>query len=589
MCCAFFCFPVWANQPADPGSTDVQILIDVSGSMKKNDSAYLRIPALKLLVNLLPPESKVGVWLFSADTKPLVPPTRVDENWKKKALLSASKIHSRGLFTDIEDAVTKGMSQWTEADASARRSVILLTDGVVDVSEGPQESTASRKRIIEKLIPKLQQLSIQVHTIALSANADHELLKKMAFDTGGWNKSVQSADQLQRVFLKMFKKAVPRDSVPLQDNKFKIDAGIDEFSTLVFRKSESSPSLLVDPSGTEYSSDTSGEDIKWYTEQGYDLITIKNPMPGDWQLVADVDPDNQVMVVTNLKLILNELPNYVNQNEPLDVAVSITEQGKKITRDGFLELVDMQLVQTDELDRKRDWIMKQDASVKGQFLQPVGETLSPGRQKFRVIADGKTFMREVEYTVDVVENPIEVDVVVDDAESELIIRLRADTEILDPESVQAVASIADADGENTEVAFEEDDDSLVMRLGIPQDDQRLIVNFSVSAQSVLGNAVSPKIRPIILDQKYLDKLSGASDSQDEDEWDDENEDEDEGMVEGTDSEEESLEGEDADWVSTSVIAGGVNLVLIVGGFFAYRFFKKRSENEQMQLLDRLAT
>ncbi|RLA17269.1 MAG: hypothetical protein DRQ56_09430, partial [Gammaproteobacteria bacterium] len=36
-------------------SVDVRVLIDVSGSMKQNDPRNLRIPALKLLVNLLPP------------------------------------------------------------------------------------------------------------------------------------------------------------------------------------------------------------------------------------------------------------------------------------------------------------------------------------------------------------------------------------------------------------------------------------------------------------------------------------------------------------------------------------------------------
>ena len=41
--------------------TDLRVLVDVSGSMKQNDPAYLRQPALRLLTNLLPKKSQAGV------------------------------------------------------------------------------------------------------------------------------------------------------------------------------------------------------------------------------------------------------------------------------------------------------------------------------------------------------------------------------------------------------------------------------------------------------------------------------------------------------------------------------------------------
>ena len=43
---------------------DIRLLIDISGSMKKNDPSNLRIPAVNLLTELIPNGDKAGVWTF---------------------------------------------------------------------------------------------------------------------------------------------------------------------------------------------------------------------------------------------------------------------------------------------------------------------------------------------------------------------------------------------------------------------------------------------------------------------------------------------------------------------------------------------
>ncbi len=47
-------------------TSDVRVVIDVSGSMKQNDPQNLRAPGLRLLSGLLPPESAAGVWTFAS-------------------------------------------------------------------------------------------------------------------------------------------------------------------------------------------------------------------------------------------------------------------------------------------------------------------------------------------------------------------------------------------------------------------------------------------------------------------------------------------------------------------------------------------
>ena len=566
----------------DDLGNDLRVLIDVSGSMKQNDPANLRIPALKLLVNLLPADSRVGIWLFAAEAVVLAPTGRADQGWKTKTLKSTRKIHSKGLYTNIETALQNAIGDWSKPDSGGRRSIILLTDGVVDVSKDEALSKQSRNRIVENLIPKIQGLSAQVHTIALSKNADHQLLQKLAFDTGGWNESVHNAEQLQRIFLKMFNKAVPRDSVPLTDNKFSIDSSVDEFSLLVFQKSDAPGARLKSPDGTELSEAHPSEKLNWLHETGYDLVTVKQPMVGEWQLIADLDPDNQVMIVTDLKLKLDPLPNYASQNEALDIKVWFEEHGQRVMRADFLKLVTLELQQTDELGRRRDWQMKSDSEHIGEFIQAIGDTLSPGQHSFSIIADGRTFQRELQQTLDVVENPVKLDVSAD-AESDPVqieISLSPDGEIIDLPSVEIHASVANVAGDSKDLVLDQENGVWLLKLKVPADGERLVVNFSVAAKTLRGHEISPQIKPLIVDQNTVaDLLSG-------------NEEESEALLDDEDWGDDKSDAEteaQPDWVMTAAIAIGVNLVLIIGGFFGLRAMKKRTARQQSELIERLAT
>ena len=136
----FWCLALWLAVPAiagqsPPGLADTRVLIDVSGSMKKNDPDNLRRPALRLLVGLLPQNSRAGVWTFGRYANMEVKWGKVDAQWRKLADQGASKIHSRGQFTNIERALQRATSGWENADPGSRRNLRLLTDGKVDIAK----------------------------------------------------------------------------------------------------------------------------------------------------------------------------------------------------------------------------------------------------------------------------------------------------------------------------------------------------------------------------------------------------------------------------------------------------------------------
>jgi len=331
--------PVWAAKA--PDKNDIRVLIDISGSMRQNDPQNLRRPALRMLVGLMQPGTRAGVWTFAKWTNPLVPMAEVDQAWKNKAMAAATQITSPGMFTHIERVIEDAIRDWEGDPTTHNRHLVLLTDGMVDVSKDAAESAASRQRIIEKLLPQLKSLGVRTHTIALSERADHDLMKELSGSTDGWYQQVESADKLQRVFLKIFEQVSKPDSVPLNDNRFTVDSSVREATVLLFRKPGSPDPVLVSPAGERFTDSDILAGVAWYRDEGYDLITMASPNKGEWALEADLDPDNRVMIVTALKLETSEVPAHIVVGEKILAKANLTNQGKLVRRKAFLKLLDV--------------------------------------------------------------------------------------------------------------------------------------------------------------------------------------------------------------------------------------------------------
>jgi len=335
------CSPAFADEPA---STDVRVLIDISGSMRQNDPNNLRRPALRMLSGLLQPGTRAGVWTFARWVNNLVPVGEVDEAWKQRTQSLSRQISSPGQFTNIEEVLDQASADWKEPEPQASRHLILLTDGMVDVSKTPGESEASRARIIGDLLPRLKAAGVQVHTIALSERADHALMKQLSGETGGWYQQVGQAADLQRVFLRMFEKVGEPDTVPLDDNRFVVDGAVNEATVLAFSKPGSRPVTLTSPSGEVFTDSDLPSGLAWYRDEGYDMITIASPEKGEWVLGADLDPDNRVLIVTDLKLRTSEIPTHIAAGEETRIEASLNNRGEVVTRKAFLRLLQVSAV-----------------------------------------------------------------------------------------------------------------------------------------------------------------------------------------------------------------------------------------------------
>lgn len=394
---------------------DVRVLIDVSGSMKKNDPKNLRAPALRLLVGLMPEDANAGVWTFGQHVNMQVKLANVDQRWKDKALVEAGKIHSRGLFTNIEGAIKTATPDWRQPDPRYRRHLILLTDGMLDISDkDPKLNQASKQRLLENILPRLEQADASIHTIALSKNADAELLQALSGATKGAFEQVESAEQLQRIFLKLFEKSVQPDTVPIEDNRFNVDKHVSDFTLLVFLAKDSPATTLTTPAGEVWTQQKHPDEVRWHHEDGYDLISSKSPASGEWTLQAKFDPDNRVMIVTNMRLKTDKLPNMLLLGDMAEVHAKLLEDGKVLTRQALLEKTVFEIKQIEDSERVTTTKLQDDGKIPdvikadGVYSGSLDKLIKAGDYEIIIQAKSLTFRRQARHTLKVFDSPANI-------------------------------------------------------------------------------------------------------------------------------------------------------------------------------------
>jgi len=431
---------------------DIRVLIDISGSMKHNDPHNLRAPALRLLTGLLPNGVHAGVWTYGQQVNMLVPHGTVDAAWKARAEQAGAKINSAGLYTNIEDALRKASADWLKPDAGAERHIIMLTDGLVDVSKDKSVNAAARERITNDLVPMLRDAKVQIHTIALSAEADQALLRQLAAATGGTFEQVDNADTLQKVFLRMFEQAAKPDALPLKDNSVRVDPSIEEMTFLAFHNADQ-PIELITPGKQIWSAAQIPAAVHWHRDTGFDLITITKPAAGEWHIRGTQDKDNRVLVVTNLKVRATSLPTNLAVDDLPYYFVQLTQQGTVIRDADFLKLVKIAMRFGEDTaalaplhdDGKAPDISAGDGTFSYRFA-----ALKQGRHEITLVVDGTTFQRELRQVLNVYVQPAAATVQPDPAGGgRYVLAVVPHAGLIDTQTMQVTAVVTKPDGTAT--------------------------------------------------------------------------------------------------------------------------------------------
>lgn len=381
--------------PTLPPAKDVRIVVDISGSMRDSDPQNLRQPAVRLLARMLPEDTRSGVWTFGQYVNMLVPSGEVSSNWRDRAVERSGEINSVALRTNIGEALEVASDDFYGDRQFDNTHFILLTDGVVDISPQATVNARERNRILDEVVERIRSRGATIHTIALSENADLALLERLAVETGGTFSVAPDAESLNRVFAETLNTAAPQPEVPIRDNGFTVSDDVEEFTALIFHESEDAPLALVSPGGQRIEATITPDNVRWYAEGEYDLITVTEPQAGDWQIDGQLGEQSRVTVVSDLRMAVSPIPNFFYTGQPVSIEAAFYEKDKPISNPDFLGVLDVSLTLKTEDGRSGTKPLSGETPPgDGVYSDTIEKLNEPGTYDLTLSADGKTFARQ---------------------------------------------------------------------------------------------------------------------------------------------------------------------------------------------------
>lgn len=439
----------------DEPPLDLRILVDVSSSMQENDPNNLRVPAVHLLIELLPSGSQAGLWTFGRDVNMLVPYGTVDEEWRANARQRVADIGSPGFNSNIGGAMETAAFDFDWSTGMAPKEYILLSDGMVDVPPDEAASRQERSRILNELVPRFRDHNATIHTVLLSTEEDQSdplFMQQLAAQTGGNDSVAVNPQALLGLFLDILDIAVgDREEVSLDEQQsFLIDSSISEFTATVLHDG-STELTLIDPDGNRYTVDTPPARSDWVSRDDYDLITIRQPDAGSWQIEGDLSPSSRIAVISDLNLQVDTVPLNASVGATIPLNAVMNDVDGQITDADFLQLIQVSAQVREEGTLRHTEDMPLDGAEYSAQLQLPDE---PGTYQVVVEADGQTFQRRRVHTVNVRE-PLSLEVSPGDNAYEL--SMYPNLPELNDDIRRLLAEIESPDGDFSYQQFEQQD------------------------------------------------------------------------------------------------------------------------------------
>ena len=168
-------------------------VIDVSGSMEKENRLELVKKALTLLVDQLRSTDKVGIVVYGSRGRLVLPHTGIEQ---RSTILSAINALKPGGSTNAEEGLRIGYDlAWRNARVNHINRVILCSDGVANVGNtGPDEILKEIRTYVDK--------GITLSTVGFGMGNYNDVLMERLADTGNGSYAyIDTLAEAKRIFV----------------------------------------------------------------------------------------------------------------------------------------------------------------------------------------------------------------------------------------------------------------------------------------------------------------------------------------------------------------------------------------------------
>lgn len=394
---------------AAAGGVDAVLVMDSSGSMAKNDPKKLRVPAARMFMSLLGGEDRIGLISFSDNGYPVLHLTTPTTDSKARILASADKVSSKGVYTNLNAALSKGIEMLVkEGKQGQEKMLVLMSDGKMDVGNSDEDWTLTQK-LQGELLQAARDKGIKVYTIAFTEASDIELLKQVAKETDALFKLARSDQDLHDVFSVIFESAKDPDMLPIEGREFMVDGSIEEVTIVASKEREDVRIYLQSPDGRKLGAENADDKLKWFLSHHFDMITLSNPEPGAWKLLF-TGGSNRAYIVTNMALNHNPQQPSLMVGEDMVLESWLEQDGKLLDKEAVLTNTRflMEIQDPNGATARFDLFDKGEYGDKKPADGVYSNTLSyenAGTYQIRIIVEGETFQRQKTVHFDIAPIP----------------------------------------------------------------------------------------------------------------------------------------------------------------------------------------
>jgi hypothetical protein len=162
---------------------DVMLVVDNSGSMRKNDPARVMGPAMQQFIERQPAGTRIGVVLFAENPRLVLPLTAVEPANRGALLSSLDGLDYTGRWTQTAGAVERGLYELrVNGRAQAEHALVLMTDGIIDTG-APERDRELQTWLSESLTEQARRDGVRIFGLAFTEQADYLLLQSLAVRT----------------------------------------------------------------------------------------------------------------------------------------------------------------------------------------------------------------------------------------------------------------------------------------------------------------------------------------------------------------------------------------------------------------------
>jgi hypothetical protein len=331
-------------------AVDVVLVFDASGSMLKTDPSNLRYEGAKLLLSFLGDGDRISVVRFADTAKIVRELHQYSKSMAPQLMEQIQTIAPEGQYSDLSEGIKLAKAV---LDASqrpeAQKLIVLLSDGKMEPDPKVSLAFARTLELVHDLLPDLKSKETKVFTLAFSEFADRPLLSEIAAATDGLTWYTATPEDLHRSFAELFL-AVKRPQVVAQTGRgFKIDDDVEE-ATFYINREPGNMLSLISPKGEMLSLEKHPDWVTWFSGQNFDVITLKEPDPGDWRVTGTEHSDGFATVLTDLK-VLTDWPLVVRSGDTPLVQARLYEETKPVSLPEMSEVLKfgVQIARTDQV------------------------------------------------------------------------------------------------------------------------------------------------------------------------------------------------------------------------------------------------